>query len=520
MTSETSTRAGETLEVLVVGAGPTGLMLGVELAMRGVRVAVIDRRDEPATETKGSGVNARTCEILAMRGLWEEAQARSLHREGLGGHFGVLPVVLDASAWSTRHNGGIMLPQHRTEAILEERLHELGTRVERGTELLALEVSDALVTAEVSRGGRTRGLAARYLVACDGARSTVRGLTGTPFPGSPGVRVATSAEVEMVSVSDRVQEQLTHASLQTVSVGGYQMMMHTLGETAPGTAGAYRVMFSTAAQQEAGRDAGVTLEEVALAVSTVYGAKTRVGRLRSASRFTDAARLLDDYRHRDRVFFAGDAAHIHPPYGGQGLNLGLQDAFNLGWKLAAAVRGAAAADLLDSYTRERRPVASRVIATARAQGILMPLEGLSEEVIALRDIVSELANTPEANRLLTGRMSGLDIRYETGGCPHPLAGMRMPDLELDLDGRRTTVSALLRSGDGLLLSLDDSAAPPAGGRVQAHRGRVLDSPAGTVDAGHVLVRPDGYVCWAGGAADEHFEEAMRTWFAQQPSHAA
>jgi 2-polyprenyl-6-methoxyphenol hydroxylase-like FAD-dependent oxidoreductase len=185
--------------------------------------------------------------------------------------------------------------------------------------------------------------------------------------------VATSAEVETLSVSDRVHEQLTHASLQTVSVGGYRMMTHTLGETVPGMAGAYRVMFSTAAQQEAGRDASVTLEEVALAVSAVYGAETQVARLRSASRFTDAARLLDDYRHRDRVLFAGDAAHIHPPYGGQGLNLGLQDSVNLGWRLAAALRGAFCGELLDSYTRERRPVASRVIATARAQGVLMPL---------------------------------------------------------------------------------------------------------------------------------------------------
>lgn len=272
------------------------------------------------------------------------------------------------------------------------------------------------------------------------------------------------------------------------------------------------------------REAAVTTEEVARALAAVHGPETRLGRLRWGSRFSNASRQVSDYRV-GRVLFAGDAAHIHSPIGGQGLNLGVQDAANLGWKLAAQVRGDAPEGLLDSYHSERHPVAARVIATVRAQHVLMSPSPDADDVLALRAIVIDLARLPDANRYLAGLMSGLDLRYDLGGSD-PLVGTRMPDLELSTAGGTTTrVSTLLRSGHGLLLELGHSIAADA---LLAGVDRVTARPAETAgseilpgigtDTGaapgvdRILIRPDGYVRWVGADPQASPAAALERWF--------
>jgi 2-polyprenyl-6-methoxyphenol hydroxylase-like FAD-dependent oxidoreductase len=525
-------------DVLVIGAGPTGLTLAGELALAGAAVTVIERQETPSGQSRGGGISARTCEVLAMRGLIDAATAVSVTRGAGGGHFAGLPVPLDARPWRTRHPDGLMIPQDRLEQVLESHVRELGAVVRRGTELTRLTLADDEVSVTVTGPDGPAVLRSRYLVACDGGHSTVRKLTGVPFPGRAGTMAAVTADVELAAASETVPQTVGHISGHTRRGGGYWMLMHPLGDTTePSTP--HRVVFGGPEQAALPRDAPVTAAEVAAALTAVHGPETQLGRLRWGTRFSDATRQVTNYRHGP-VLFAGDAAHIHPPMGGQGLNLGVQDAMNLGWKLAAQLRGDAPAELLDSYHAERHPVAARVLAVTRAQSVLMSPPPDADDVHALRDIMTDLARLPDANRYLAGMMSGLDLRYGTstersaGGASidtersagrasidpaddHPLVGTRMVDLSLETADGPTTVSTLLRSGRGLLLELG---APGAGDaadavhpRVDRVLARIVDSQVGTtVGADRVLVRPDGYVCWAGGDPADSPEAALRRWF--------
>ncbi|WP_433280242.1 FAD-dependent oxidoreductase [Pseudonocardia xinjiangensis] len=506
-------------DVLVIGGGPTGLTLAAELALGGVSVTVVERQQTPSGQSRGGGISARTCEVLAMRGLLDATAGRSLTREGAGGHFAGLPVPLDARPWRTRHPDGLLIPQDRIEQILEARARELGATVLRGTELTGLTTGDG-VTATLAGPDGATVLRSSYLVACDGAHSSVRKLTGIPFPGRAGTMAAVSADIELAAASESVPRTLGHISGLTRQVGGVWMLLHPLGDaTDPATP--YRLVFAGPEQATLPREAPVTAAEVAAALTAVHGTETRLGRLRWGSRFSDACRQLTDYRHGP-VLFAGDAAHIHTPVGGQGLNLGVQDAMNLGWKLAAQVRGDAPDGLLDSYHAERHPVAARVLAGTRAQSLVMSPPPDADDVRALRDIMIDLARLPDANRYLAGMMSGLDLRYDLGdpdAADDPLVGRRIVDLSLVTADGPTTVSTLLRSGHGLLLELGPpSALPPhVHPRVDAVVARAVDSPVGsTLGAGpgidRVLVRPDGYVCWAGAGPDASPEAALRRWF--------
>jgi hypothetical protein len=290
------------------------------------------------------------------------------------------------------------------------------------------------------------------------------------------------------------------------------MLMNPLG-----SAGLYRVVFGNAKQEVLPRQTPVTANEVARALIAVHGPDTKLARLRWGSRFSDATRQLVDYRY-GRIVFAGDAAHIHLPIGGQGLNLGVQDAMNLGWKLAAHVQGGAPAELLDSYQTERHPVAARVLATTRAQTVLMRPSQDADDQLALREIVIDLARLPDANRYLAGLMSGLDLRYDLGDSD-PLVGARMIDLSVQTAGGPATVSSLLRAGHGLLLDFGDYAASPTPlpERVTRVAARVVDSPVGTAlgaspGIDRVLVRPDGYVCWVGAGPNASPDSALQRWF--------
>ncbi|MFC1419033.1 FAD-dependent monooxygenase [Streptacidiphilus cavernicola] len=503
-----------TTEVVIAGAGPTGLMLAYELALAGVETLVLEKLPERTEQAKGGGIQPRTAELLESRGLLEPLLRRAVPGEPVGGHFAALPVPLDCSPWQTRHPFPIAIPQGEVVAVLEERAVAAGARVRRGAAVAeveagapvatgtagaaAVEGDDDAVVVVTADGLRVR---ARYLVACDGGHSTVRKLLGLPFPGRPGTHQAVLADIRLSAVSPLVPEQVGHMSALTRQAGGYWAML------VPRGGDRYGITFGRAGQADDPGDTPVTHQEVDTALQAVYGEGTVLGAVENASRFTDATRQLEQYRS-GRVLFAGDAAHIHPPLGGQGLNLGIQDAFNLGWKLAAVVQGRAPSSLLDSYHAERHPVGAQVLHHTSAQRVLAGPRP-SEDVAALRDIVIDLLRLPDANRHLAGLMSGLALHYPLVG-EHSLTGRRIPDADLVTDAGPTRLSALLRSGHAVLLDLSgavrsDLSLPPrvdlvratATGSGSSGTGTATGGEAGTVlDAAALLIRPDGYVCWA------------------------
>ncbi|MBQ0829094.1 FAD-dependent monooxygenase [Streptomyces tagetis] len=490
-----------TAEVVVVGAGPTGLTLAYELALAGVDTLVLEKLARRVDQVKGGGIHPRTAELLESRGLWEAVRERAVSREPVGGHFAALPVPLDCAPWRTRHPFPVAVPQGDFEAVLGERALAAGARLERGAAVTEVAQDEEGVT--VTAGGRR--VRARHLVACDGAHSTVRKLLGLPFPGRPGTFRAVLADVALTGVSAQVPRTLGHMSTLTRRAGGYWAMLVPLGGDR------YRITFGGAAGTEAPGDAPVTREEITTALHAVYGPETTLGSVANASRFTDATRQVEEYR-AGRVLFAGDAAHIHPPLGGQGLNLGVQDAFNLGWKLAATVRGRAPDGLLDSYHAERHPVGARVLHHTSAQRVLASPDP-GEDVAALRDIVTDLLRLPDANRHLAGLVSGLSLGYPLPG-GHPLTGHRVPDADLVSADGPVRLSALFHAGHAVLLDLagavpDGLRLPP---RVDLVRAEIAEGAEG-LGAAALLLRPDGYAGWAtdGPVADrEELRAALGT----------
>jgi 2-polyprenyl-6-methoxyphenol hydroxylase-like FAD-dependent oxidoreductase len=500
-------------DVLVVGAGPTGLMLGTELGLAGVTPVIIDALPVPSGQAKGGGVQPRTAEVFDLRGMMDQLLDRALPQEPVGGHFGGLPVELDCRPWNTRHPYPVAIPQWRLEQLLTERLADYDISVHRGHELTALHPDDDGVTATVhdQATGTDLHIRARYLVACDGGHSTVRKLLGIPFPGQAGTMAAVLADVRLTSVSDLVPTSISHFAAMVRDGGGYWSMLNPLeGDR-------YRLVFgsfeATSADQR--RDSPVEADEVRHALQAVWGPDTELGEVTWGSRFSDATRQVEHYR-AGRVLFAGDAAHIHSPLGGQGLNLGIQDAFNLGWKLAAQVQGRAPAGLLDSYHTERHPVAARVLHHTRAQRVLADRRP-TDDVAALRDIVTDLMRLPDTNRYLAGMMSGLDVRYPMTGGDHPLLGARMPDIDLVIDGVATRFSALMHTGRGVLVDLAGNGhfTDALDGRIDLRR--ATTSP--DIDVTAALLRPDGHICWLRSAAqrcDPNLHAAIEQWFGSQP----
>ncbi|MEU9715019.1 FAD-dependent monooxygenase [Streptomyces sp. NPDC047976] len=488
--------------VIVVGAGGAGLTLATELALAGVPAVVLDRLPGRNLQSRAGAIQPRTAEMLALRGLLDDTLGRSIDYRLVGGHFAGLPVPLDYAAWDTRYPHPVLLPQDQLEAVLEDRLASLGGQVLREHRLTGLRQDAEGVTVSVTAPDGERTLRGRYLVACDGAHSSVRKTVGAAFPGEAAtVRMATA---DLVLTGDVDAGTAGHISSRIhTSPQGHFAMITPLAD------GLHKLILSGPRTMTAERDAPVTVEEVREVLQATHRGKVDVAEIRYASRFSNASRQLEQYRH-GRVLFAGDSAHIHSPAGGQGLNLGVQDAFNLGWKLAAVLRGEVGEELLDTYQTERHPVAARVLALTRAQGVVMGPQrdgGLAE----LREVLTDLLRLPDANRYMAGVMAGLDLCLPSpDAAPHPLLGLRMPDVELDLgEGGRFRFSDLTRTGRGVLLDLADAplaAAAPWADRITQVRARVI---SGRADAEAVLVRPDGYVCWAGGAG---LTETLTRWF--------
>ncbi|MEV0660641.1 FAD-dependent monooxygenase [Actinomadura luteofluorescens] len=476
--------------VIVVGAGPVGLMLAGELRLGGADVVVLERRDAPAAESRASTLHARTMEIFDGRGLLERVGAPP--RQPMG-HFGGVP--LDMAALPSRYPGQWKVPQTRVEEVLAEWAAGLGADVRRGHEVTDLAVADDRVKVRAAGPGGPLELTAAYVVGCDGEDSGVRRLAGIPFPGRDATRELLRADVAGLRIRDRRFERLP---------GGL-----AIAGRLPG--GATRVMVGEYAPA-APRTAPATFEELCRRWRRVTGEDIGGGTPLWVNAFGDAARLAERYRS-GRVMLAGDAAHLQMPAGGQAINLGLQDAVNLGWKLAAVATGRAPDGLLDTYHQERHEVGRRILRNVDAQSALL----LGGDVGPVRTVLAELIVLPEVRDLLAGTIGGLDVRYERGA--HPLVGARMPHVPLETASGRTDTTVLLRSGRGLLLDLsaDTSRAARLGDLLSGCAGRVAlvpaapqrEGPIGGLDT--VLVRPDGYVAWVGTRSQDP-GSALRRWF--------
>ena len=455
------------VDAIVVGGGPTGLMLASELRLQGVRVLVLERDAEPTPYVRALGLHARSIEVMDQRGLLEEFLALG-EQYPLGGSFAGIgkpqPDGLDTS-----HPYVLAIPQTTTDRLLAEHAVRLGVEIRRGCELVGLSQDGHRVTAALADGTSLRS---RYLVGCDGGRSTVRRLVGVAFPGEPSRVDTLLGEMEVAVPPEQVAAVVAEVRKTQLRFG-----LGPLGERV------YRVVVPAEGLAE-DRSVPPTLDEFQRQLRAIAGTDFGVHSPRWLSRFGDATRLAERYRV-GRVLLAGDAAHIHPPVGGQGLNLGVQDAFNLGWKLAAEISGWAPEGLLDSYHDERHPVAADVLDNTRAQMHLLSAEPGPQ---AVRRLLSELMNFDEVARYLTEQIAAISVRYDFGD-EHPLLGRRLRDVRLS-SGR---LYELMRSGRGLLLDQTGRLS------MQGWTDRVdhVIDVSEELDVPAALLRPDGHVSWVG-----------------------
>lgn len=488
--------------VVIAGAGPTGLMLAGELALAGVDVAIIERRpDQELIGWRAGGLHARTIEILDQRGIAD----RFLSQGQIAQVAGFASVRLDISGFPTRHNYGLGLRQKHIERILADWVCELGVPIHYGIEVIGFTQDDDGVDIQLSDGTM---LQASYLVGCDGGRSLIRKAAGIDFPGWDATVSNLIAEVDM---AEEPELGIRHDALGMHSLGRFEYEIRD-GKIIYANEGPIGVMVTERQLRTSGEP---TLDDLRDALIAVYGTDYGAHNLRWISRFTDAARQAAAYR-KGRVLLAGDAAHVHPPDGGQGLNVGVQDAVNLGWKLVQVIKGISPEHLLDSYHAERHPIAARVLRNTMAS---VALRRPDDRTKVLRDTVAEFLEMEEPRKRYAAIMSGLDIRYDLGE-GHPLLGRRMPDLDLLTAHGPQRLFTLLHGAKPVLLNLGQ----PGGFDVASWKDRIQlidaiyggpwDLPViGAVDApSAVLIRPDGYVAWVGEATQTGLVEALNTWF--------
>jgi 3-(3-hydroxy-phenyl)propionate hydroxylase len=488
--------------IVIAGGGPTGLMLAGELALAGIDMLVVERR--PSQELAGSragGLHARTIEVLDQRGIAD----RFLSAGQVTQVAGFAGVRLDLVDVPTRHPYGLGLWQNHIERLLAEWVRELGVVVHYGMEVTGFRQDDGGIEVDLSDGRTVRS---GYLVGCDGGRSLVRKAAGIDFPGWDATTSSLIAQVEMAEEPElgfRRDASGTHA-LGKVE---YEIRDGKVVYQPGGTVGV------TLTEQHVGATTEPTLDDLRARLIAVYGTDYGVHSPTWISRFSDAARQAATYR-AGRVLLAGDAAHVHSPVGGQGLNTGVQDAVNLGWKLASVVRGTVPDSLLDTYHAERHPVGARVLRDTMAQTALLRVD---DRIEAVRATMAELLAMDEPRRTYAARMSGLDIHYDLGE-GHPLLGRRMLDLDLVTGDGATRVFALLHQARPVFLDLggvrglDMSRWADRVRAVRATSEGPWELPAiGPVTAPTaVLIRPDGYVAWVGEGTDAGLAEALTTWF--------
>jgi 3-(3-hydroxy-phenyl)propionate hydroxylase len=479
-------------EVIVVGAGPTGLVLAGELALAGIDVEVVERRaTQDLVGSRARGFHARTIEILDQRGLADRflAAGRTVQELAFGS------TTLDLGGLPSRHPYTLALGQADIERLLAGWLEELGVPVRRGLEVTGLAQDGTGVAVHLVRDAPRR---AAYVVGADGGRSVVRGAAGIDLAGAGATRSHLIAEVEV-----------THEPPLGIRLD--DIGIHAVNAAEDGTVG------MVVTEQRLGPAAEPTLPDLRDALVAAYGTDFGVHDPRWMSRFTDATRQAVAYR-RGRVLLAGDAAHVHPPTGGQGIGLGVQDAVNLGWKLAQVVRGASPDALLDSYQAERHPATARVLRNVLTQAFLQRGDA---RTAAVRDTLDGLLAFDGPRTHLAALLSGLDVRHEPGD-GHPLLGRRVPDADLvTADGPRRVVE-LLRDARPLLLDLGRPDALDVarwGHRVRhvrAHHDGPWELPVvGPVTPpAAVLVRPDGHVAWVGEGTSAGLTDALTAWFGE------
>ncbi len=488
--------------LVIAGAGPTGLMLAGELALAGVDVAIIERRaNQDLAGSRAGGLHSRTIEVLDQRGIAD----RFLSQGQIAQVAGFAGVRLDISDFPTRHNYGLGLWQNHIERILAGWVGELAVPIYHGCEVTGFEQDDTGIDVELSDG---QSLRAEYLVGCDGGRSLVRKVAGIEFPGWDPTTSALIAEVEMA------EEPPLGIHRNAFGVHSFGKLEYKIrdGKVVYLDGGPIGVMVT---EQYVGPTTEPTLRDLSEALIAACGTDYGIHTPTWISRFTDMTRQAAAYRDR-RVLLAGDAAHVHAPDGGQGLNTGVQDAVNLGWKLGQVVKRTSPDSLLDTYHAERHPVAARVLRNTMASVVLRRPD---ERTKAVRDTIAELLGMDEPRGRFAAMMSGLDIHYDLGE-GHPLIGRRMPDLDLVTVDGPLRVFTLLHDARPVLLNLGEPGGfdiTPWADRVQlidaAYVGKWELPVIGAVAAPTaVLIRPDGYVAWVGDLTHLGLADALTTWF--------
>ncbi|MFI7669471.1 rifampin monooxygenase [Nocardia sp. NPDC049526] len=468
-------------DVIIAGCGPTGAMLAAELRLHDVRVLVLEKEPEPVSFVRIVSLHIRSLELMAMRGLLDRILERGRQRP-VGGIFAAIPKPAPEGLDSA-HAYLLGIPQPVINHLLEEHAIELGAQVRSGCAVAGFEQDGEGVTVELADGERLRS---RYLVGCDGARSTVRKLLGVGFPGEPSLTDTLMGEMELGVPQEEIAAKVTE-----IGDTNKRFSLRPFGE------GVYSVVVP-AAEVDEDRAEPPTLEDFKQQLRAIAGTDFGVHSPRWLSRFGDATRLAERYRV-GRVLLAGDAAHIHPPTGGQGLNLGVQDAVNLGWKLAAQIRGWAPETLLDTYHTERHPVAADVLDNTRAQ---MELHSTEPGPQAVRRLLTELMDFDEVNRYLIEKITAIGIRYDFGAGPD-LLGRRLRDIDL----KQGHLYDQLHRGRGLVLDRTERLT------VEGWSDRVdlIADPTAALDVPAVLLRPDGHVAWI-GEHQQDLNDHFSRWF--------